>query len=75
LFIPLAALLPIPGRPRNGGVVGLCAFVIASIAATHAVFFGEDRYHLVATPALCILAACALRRASTANEPLYEEKP
>jgi hypothetical protein len=62
LFIPLAALLPIPGRPKNGGVIGLLAFVVASVAATHAVFFGEDRYHLVATPALAILAACALRR-------------
>lgn len=62
LFIPLAALLPFPGRPRNGGVIGLLAFIVASVAVTHAVFFGEDRYHLVATPALSILAACALRR-------------
>jgi hypothetical protein len=43
-------------------VIGYLAFVVASVAATHAVFFGEDRYHLVATPALCILAAAALRR-------------
>lgn len=62
LFIPIAALLPLPGRPRNGGVIGYLAFVVASVAATHAVFFGEDRYHLVATPALCVLAAAALRR-------------
>jgi 4-amino-4-deoxy-L-arabinose transferase-like glycosyltransferase len=62
LFIPLAALLPVPGRPTNGGVIGLLAFIVASVAATHAVFFGEDRYHLVATPALAILAACSLRR-------------
>jgi hypothetical protein len=27
----------------------------------HAVFFGEDRYHMVATPVLCLLAAAALR--------------
>jgi hypothetical protein len=25
------------------------------------VFFGEDRYHMVVVPALCILAASALR--------------
>jgi hypothetical protein len=62
LFIPLAAVLPIPGRPNNGGVIGYLAFVVASVAATHMVFFGEDRYHMVATPALAILAACALRR-------------
>jgi 4-amino-4-deoxy-L-arabinose transferase-like glycosyltransferase len=61
LFIPAAAALPIPGRPRNGGTVGYLAFAIASVAATHAAFFGEDRYHLVVTPALCLLAACALR--------------
>jgi len=62
LFIPIAAALPIPGRPQNGGVIGYLVFAIASVAATHAVFFGEDRYHVVVTPALCILAACALRR-------------
>ncbi len=62
LFIPLIAALPLPGRPRNGGVIGYLAFAIFSVALTHAVFFGEDRYHMVVTPALCVLAACALRR-------------
>jgi len=65
LFIPLVAALPLPGRPNNGGVVAYLAFTVASVAATHAVFFGEDRYHMVVTPALCILAACALRPAKT----------
>ncbi|AUX20036.1 hypothetical protein SOCEGT47_004990 [Sorangium cellulosum] len=59
--IPLLAALPLPGRPANGGVVGYLAFAVASVVLTHAVFFGEDRYHMVVTPALCILAACALR--------------
>ncbi len=62
IALPLLALLPLPGRPSNGGVVGYLAFAVASVAATHAVFFGEDRYHMVITPALCVLAACALRR-------------
>jgi hypothetical protein len=31
--------------------------VLATVFVTHAVFFGEDRYHIVATPALCLLAA------------------
>lgn len=62
VFISLVAALPLPGSPRASGVVTYLAFVVASVAATHAVFFGEDRYHMVATPALCILAACALRR-------------
>ncbi|KYF64069.1 hypothetical protein BE04_22975, partial [Sorangium cellulosum] len=48
------------------GVVGYLAFAVASVALTHAVFFGEDRYHMVVTPALCILAACALRRGEAA---------
>ncbi|WP_437953916.1 glycosyltransferase family 39 protein [Sorangium sp. So ce296] len=66
--IPLLAALPLPGRPANGGVVGYLAFAVASVALTHAVFFGEDRYHMVVTPALCILAACALRRGEATRE-------
>ncbi|APR86022.1 Hypothetical protein A7982_11371 [Minicystis rosea] len=62
VFIPVVALLPLPGRPRNGGVIGYLAFAVASVALTHAVFFGEDRYHMVVTPVLCVLAACALRK-------------
>jgi 4-amino-4-deoxy-L-arabinose transferase-like glycosyltransferase len=62
ILVPAVAALPIPGRPANGGVIGYLAFAVASVAVTHAVFFGEDRYHMVVTPALCILAACALRR-------------
>ncbi|WP_437508666.1 glycosyltransferase family 39 protein [Sorangium sp. So ce1099] len=65
--IPVIAALPLPGRPANGGVVGYLAFAVASVALTHAVFFGEDRYHMVVTPALCVLAACALRRGETAT--------
>ena len=61
IFIPVVAALPLPGRPRNGGVIGYLAVAVASVVVTHAVFFGEDRYHLVVTPALYILAACALR--------------
>jgi hypothetical protein len=60
--IPVLSVLPLPGAPRRGGVIGYLAFAVASVIVTHAVFFGEDRYHMVVTPALCILAACALRR-------------
>jgi hypothetical protein len=62
VLIPVLAALPLPGAPRRGGVVGYLAVAVASVIVTHAVFFGEDRYHMVVTPALCILAACALRR-------------
>lgn len=56
------AVLPLWGKPRQGGVLSYIAFVIASVIATHAVFFGEDRYHMVLTPLCCILVAAALRR-------------
>ena len=67
-FWPLAIVLvvlgalPLPGSPPRSGVIGYLVFAIASVALTHAIFFGEDRYHLVITPALCVLAASALRR-------------
>lgn len=68
VLLPAVAALPLPGRPRNGGVIGYLAFAVASVAVTHAVFFGEDRYHMVVTPALCLLAACALRRPAPVGE-------
>jgi hypothetical protein len=61
VLAPLIAALQLPGRPWLGaagrGMLGLLAIT----AATHAVFFGDDRYHLVVTPVLCVLAAAALR--------------
>jgi hypothetical protein len=50
------------GGSGAGGVLGYLAFAVATVCLTHAVFFGEDRYHIVTTPVICILAACALRR-------------
>ena len=62
VVIPFLAALPLPGAPKGGrGILAYAAFVVASVCVTHAVFFGEDRYHVVATPVLCLLAACALR--------------
>lgn len=61
-LLPVAALLPLPGRPRHGPVGRYLFALLAATALTHAVFFGDDRYHLVVTPVLCILAAAALRR-------------
>lgn len=43
------------------GPVGYLFGLLAVTALTHAVFFGDDRYHVVVTPALCALAAAALR--------------
>ncbi|MEZ4300516.1 MAG: glycosyltransferase family 39 protein [Polyangiaceae bacterium] len=67
-----AAVLPFLGlaprargeRARGGqsGVIGYMAISLLSVAVIAVVFFGEDRYHMVASPAVCLLAACALRR-------------
>jgi len=61
VLMPLLAFLPLPGRPALTGAGAFAYAVILATSATHAVFFGEDRYHLVITPLLCLLAACALR--------------
>jgi hypothetical protein len=60
-LLPLVAVLPIPGRPRLGAAGRYLMATLAVTTLVHAVFFGEDRYHLVVTPFLCILAAGALR--------------
>lgn len=44
------------GRPMPYALWGIL-FYIAGVVVTHAVFFGEDRYHIVVVPAFCILAA------------------
>ena len=48
--------------PRSPSALALCIALVATTALTHAVFFGEDRYHIVVTPVLCLLAAAALRK-------------
>jgi 4-amino-4-deoxy-L-arabinose transferase-like glycosyltransferase len=58
---PVLALLQLPGRPEQGPVGRYLLGLLAATALTHALFFGDDRYHLVVTPALCLLAAAALR--------------
>jgi len=54
--------LPLPAHPSRPSALALCIGLVATTLVTHAVFFGEDRYHIVVTPALCILAAAALRK-------------
>lgn len=56
--------LPLPGRPRSRADAALLlpvALLLTTVLA-HAVFFGEDRYHMVVTPVFCLLAAAAFRR-------------
>lgn len=53
--------LPLPGRPAVHPALLMSVSLLATTVLTHAAFFGEDRYHVVATPVLCLLAAAALR--------------
>jgi 4-amino-4-deoxy-L-arabinose transferase-like glycosyltransferase len=61
VLTPLIGFVPLPGRPRQEPVGWYLLGLIAVTALTHAVFFGDDRYHLLVTPVLCLLAAAALR--------------
>jgi hypothetical protein len=62
VLAPLLVWLPLPGAPfRNGTALYLTGLVLTT-SLTHAVFFGEDRYHMTISPILCILAAAALRQ-------------
>jgi len=61
---PFLAVLPLPGRPAQGPAGSYLLSLLAATGLTHVVFFGEDRYHLVVTPLLCILAAAAMRSIS-----------
>jgi 4-amino-4-deoxy-L-arabinose transferase-like glycosyltransferase len=56
--------LPLGGRPPLPSALVLILGLVITTLVTHAVFFGEDRYHIVVTPALCILAAAAFRKPS-----------
>ncbi len=60
-LLPLVALLPLPGRPTLGPAGRYLLGLLAATTFTHCLFFGEDRYHLVVTPVLCLFAAGALR--------------
>jgi hypothetical protein len=61
LVVCLLPWLPLPGRPAAHPALLMASTLLATTALTHAVFFGEDRYHVVATPVLCVFAAAALR--------------
>jgi hypothetical protein len=68
-FWPLVLLacivpwLPLPGAAQSSAALRLGVVLLATTVLMHAVFFGEDRYHMVVTPIFCMLAAAALRGA------------
>lgn len=61
VLAPLIAVLPLPGRPELSPAGFWLWGLVFATSVTHAIFFGEDRYHLTISPMLCILAAAALR--------------
>jgi hypothetical protein len=74
VLAPLIAALPmIPGAPAQGPTGHYLLSLLAATALTHVVFFGEDRYHLVVSPVLSILAAAALRIQATVSPPSLSE--
>ena len=66
--------LPLPGHPRRFGIIVFSVGFVALTALTHIAFFGEDRYHLVATPLLCLCAAAAFGPEARKNPPVQVEK-
>jgi 4-amino-4-deoxy-L-arabinose transferase-like glycosyltransferase len=69
VLVPLIAALRLPGRALQAGPGSYLIAMLATTALTHVVFFGEDRYHFVLTPILCVLAAAAFRAQGTTMGP------
>jgi hypothetical protein len=67
LGVSVLPWLPLPGRPRPEPALLLPISLVATTALTHAIFFGDDRYHMVMTPALCLFAAAILRAPEPQN--------
>jgi hypothetical protein len=69
-FWPLGVAIPVLGfaarrsAPPLGPVGRFVVVSFALFAATHVMFFGEDRYHVALTPLICLLAAAAFRPSS-----------
>ena len=61
--LALIAVAPIYPRRRLGDAARVSIATVLSVAATHAVFFGGDRYHLPLAGPLLVIAATALRDA------------
>jgi len=60
LALPFLTLVPPLGRASRG-VIGFIAWVLATFLLIRVVFFGEDRYQIVITPLLIVLAAAGFR--------------
>jgi Dolichyl-phosphate-mannose-protein mannosyltransferase len=60
-WAPVVVFMGLPGAPPQAPVGRFLFGLVLMTTLTHAVFFGDDRYHLTISPMLCILAAAALR--------------
>ena len=58
---PLLIWLPLPKGPAKSPAAFYLSGLVLTTTVTHALFFGEDRYHMTISPVLCLLAAAALR--------------
>jgi MYXO-CTERM domain-containing protein len=67
VFASVVPWLPLPGAPPVTPALKMMVALLGSTALTHAVFFGEDRYHVVVTPVLAVLAAGAVRRSESCS--------
>ena len=63
LGLAIVALLPLYARRRLGDAARYAIATTVTVAATHAVFFGGDRYHMPLAGPVLVVAACALRDA------------
>jgi hypothetical protein len=61
LLMALLSALPWPGVAGRHEVERYLFATVGATALISVIFFGEDRYHMVVSPILCILAAAALR--------------
>jgi hypothetical protein len=60
IFLAVVPWLRLPGSPAFAPALTLGTSLLATTIVMHAVFFGEDRYHVVVTPVLALFAAHAL---------------
>ncbi len=69
LALPVAGLIPRSSAPYRGPVGAFVILAFVVFVVTHVVFFGEDRYHMVLSPLMCLMAAAALRRGGQRAQP------
>jgi hypothetical protein len=60
MFTSIIPWLPLPGAPPWPAALRLPVALLGTTVLTHAVFFGENRFHVVIVPVLALLAAAAL---------------